>query len=98
MNNVPPYFSHGYRFGNICHTQFRLGHSLHSYLSKVNLVPSAECTCGAQSENIEHFLLHFPLYAAPKTQLLYSIRYIIALGVNPNLLIDLVSNVSLIQH
>ena len=90
VDYVPPYFSHGDRFANICHTQLRLSHSrLNSHLFRVNIVPSAACTCGTPSETTEHYLLYCPLYAAPRIQLLYGIRDIVAPGVHPNLLTHL---------
>mgnify|MGYP002259906745 FL=1 len=86
----PSYLSHGKRFPNICHTQLRLGCSqLNSHLYKVNIIPSPDCACSFQSEDIHHFFLSCPHFSAHRRHLLDTVCRILAPGVNPKLIIHL---------
>ena len=56
---VPSYFSFGDRYFSVLHARLRNKcSSLNSDLSKLNLVPSASCSCGYKNECSEHFLLY----------------------------------------
>ena len=93
---VPHYFSYGNRFSSICHTQLRLGYSrLNSHLFQINVVSSAACDCHDPCENVSHFFLKCPRYAAPRTHLLKTVCKILAPGVNPTLIVHLAPDILL---
>ena len=67
----------GERFPSILHSRLRLGHcALNWHLYLINCKASPSCYCGAPKEDVKHFLLVCPLYAALRSSLLTSIENI----------------------
>jgi len=96
LNNInklpsPPEWSYtGSRPANIFQTRLRLNNpALNAYLFRTGRSPTCSCECGYKSENIKHYVLECPLYAAQRDRLLADIRNLIAPGIHPNMLIDL---------
>ena len=96
LNNItklpspPDWFHTGSRFANILHTRLRLNNpALNAYLFRTGRSPTCSCECGYKTENIKHFVLDCPLYAAQRGRLLVDIRNLLAPGIHPNMLIDL---------
>ncbi len=80
----PPWFSAGSRLPNSLQTRLRLcNSSLNSDRFKIGLSDSASCQCGSPDEHRVHYILHCPLYMAPRLKCLKGIRDIIAPGVSP---------------
>jgi hypothetical protein len=50
--------------------------ALNYCLFKIGCKPSPECLCGFEVESINHYFLHCPLFAAPRSKLLSSAAYI----------------------
>ena len=89
----PAWFYTGSRYANILHTRFRLNNpTLNAFLFRTGRSPSCSCTCRYKSENIKHYTLECPLYAAQRGRLLADIRNLLAPGIHPNMLIDLDHN------
>ncbi len=86
----PDWFYTGSRYANILHTRLRLNNpALNFYLFHTGRSPTCSCECGYRAENINHFVLDCPLYAAQRDRLLADIRNLLTPGINPNMLIDL---------
>jgi len=86
----PEWLYTGSRYANILHTRLRLNNpALNAYLFRTGRSPSCSCECGYKSENIKHFVLDCPRYAAQRGRLLADIRNLLAPGIHPNMLIDL---------
>ena len=89
-DKVPPYYSFGNRFANICQTQLRLGYTpLNQHLFQINAVPSPLCKCGDSEETVDHFFIYCPLFDAQRLKLLTGIRYLMAPGLHPLFLVHL---------
>ena len=92
MDKIPDLFSDGLRFSNICLTQLRLGISrLNFDLCKVNIVPSATCSCSFPTEDVTHFFLFCPKYASLRKKLLDNTIPLLAPAVHPDLIIHTAS-------
>ncbi len=96
LNNItkspspPEWFYTGSRYANILHTRLRLTNpALNAYLFRTGRSPTNACECGYRTENIKHFVIDCPRYAAQRGRLLANIRNLLAPGIHPNMLIDL---------
>ena len=59
------------RYSSIIHTRLRLDTcSLNFYLFKIGCKASPACLCGFEYECINHYFLHCPIFAAPRSTLL----------------------------
>ena len=70
--NMSPssYLSTGSKIGNRLHTRLRLNSSdLKDHRFKLGKSDSAKCSCGAATENSEHFLLICPLFRTEREEL-----------------------------
>ena len=75
------YLGLGSKLGNMLHTQIRLKCSaLNEHGHKLGKNDSPECSCGARSEDTEHFLLHCPVFDAARDDLFQNVST--ALNVN----------------
>lgn len=64
----------GDRYTSILHTRLRLRHcGLNFYLFNINCSDSPGCSCGASKEDVSHYLLVCPNFAAQRTVMLTSI-------------------------
>ena len=67
------------RYSSIIHTRLRLDTcSLNFYLFKIGCKASPACLCGFEYESINNYLLHCPIFAAPRSRLLSSAAQILA--------------------
>ena len=83
----PSYLGDGERLPVIWHTRLRLGHSTLNYHGLLyGITDSDLCSCGLK-EDVEHFFLMCPNYAALRTELLTSVSNLISPGVHYNLLL-----------
>ena len=71
-------YNFGNRSENIKHSQLRLNCSkLNSHLHMLHVQDSPACPCGHNYEDVNHFLLHCPLYIISRQKMLQSIaRYV----------------------
>ena len=93
LSPPPDWFYTGSRYANILHTRFRLNNpTLNAYLFRTGRSPTCSCSCGHRLENIKHFTLDCPHYAAQRGRLLADIRNLLAPGLHPHMLIDLDHN------
>ena len=91
-NKSPCFFSCGERLSQIWHTRLRLDHStLNVHLFKYSMADSDKCSCGT-NEDVEHYLLDCPKYAAPRTVLLTSIAQTVSPGVHYGLILHTARN------
>ena len=74
---VPPankLFNLGDRYLNILHTRLRLKNcALNYYLYLMNCIESPSCICGAFKEDVTHYLMFCPYFAALRDSMLSSI-------------------------
>ena len=64
----------GDRYVSALHTRLRLNNcGLNYYLFLMNCVSSPSCTCGAPSEDVTHYLLSCPRFAALRASMLTSV-------------------------
>jgi hypothetical protein len=67
-------FNYGHKYGNMLHTQLRLGRSqLNEHLYKLGLSETKGCLCGAPSEDTMHYLLDCFLYENDRIELFDSL-------------------------
>ena len=85
----PAYFSNGERLPAIWHTHLRLGQChLNQHKFKCGQADTELCSCG-MVEDVAHFLLECPKYAAHRVALLVSIANLISPGVRYTLLLHI---------
>ena len=67
------------RYSSIIHAGLRLDAcALHCYLFKIGVKSSAICRCGFHNETKASFFLYYPLYAAPRENLLSGAAHIVS--------------------
>ena len=83
-----PLFYHGKRSNNIKHAQLRMECSkLNHHLFSNHVLDSPECSCGSECEDVEHYLLHCPLYFEERATMLTEINNICVINVSWQLLL-----------
>ena len=97
----PNYLYVGERKYNILLTRLRHNcSSLNSDLFNVNIIQYSNCSCGALTENVNHFFFECPLYTQPRNSLLAQLipNNIVTLDLllNGNTLLDYDSNKNVI--
>ncbi len=69
-----PLFYIGSRSNNVKHAQLRMNCSkLNAHLFSLHVSDTAQCPCGYETEDTEHFLLQCPLYYIPRQSMLQSL-------------------------
>ena len=83
-----PLYYYGKRNVNIKHAQLRMLCSrLNHHLFLLHVVESPSCACGNVCEDINHYLLHCPLYIEERTEMLLQIRNISTVDITSKLLL-----------
>ena len=79
ITKSPIYWKFGERHASIYHTRLRLGHSsLNSDLCRHGLVDAPKCACGSHKEDVGHYFLTCPIYAAFRPELLMALQTAVA--------------------
>jgi len=69
--STKPWFSMGDRRLSMIHARLRMGCSnLNSDLCNLHIQDNADCLCGSQNENAEHFFFDCPLFRHPRNELM----------------------------
>ena len=73
----------GKRWPSVHHARLRIGCSgLNGDLSlNLHVIDSPKCQCGFAVENASHYLLHCPLYAAERAEMLSSLPDIVNVSI-----------------
>ena len=80
---IPKHLYYGPRKLNIILTQLRNSYSfLNYYLSKVNIVNDASCSCGAPRENVYHYFFTCPNYAEIRLTMTNNLNWIQTIDLN----------------
>jgi len=80
---IPKHFYYGSRKLNIILTQLHNSYSfLNYYLSKVNIVNDAACSCGAPREDVYHYFCTCPNYTEIRLPMMNKLNWVQTIDIN----------------